>query len=108
MGSIANAAAMKAFAVANGGQSGTIPMVKAYHEKEAQKEIKAKAHGFKNGIRDDEDDWLSRQLKEEQEAYLRMIEMFGLKKNMSDAAALKHEHEVAHAKARRKNTRGRS
>ena len=85
--------------------SGVIPMVKVHKKKEEYKETVLKARGFKNGIRDDEDDWLSRQLKEEAQALRRMNEEFGLKHSQSDAIKLKMEHALEHAAEREEGIR---
>lgn len=47
-------------------------------------------------IRDSEDDWLTRQLKEEDEAYKRVCDMFGITPHVSDAKVLKVEHAIQH------------
>ena len=54
-----------------------------------------------SGIHDEKDDWLSRQMKEEEAALWRVREMFGWP-GMSDARALKMEHEKRHNAAKRK------
>lgn len=107
MGQIANAANVVMLNqlknhIQNDGQSSTVPMSEAFHKKEARKENAARARGIENGIRDSEDDWLSRQLKEEKEALYRMREMFGIGHFTSDAEKLKKEHERRHEAARRK------
>jgi len=48
-------------------------------------------------IRDREDDWLTQQIKEEDEAYKRVCDMFGIIPHVSDARALEVEHAMQHA-----------
>ncbi|GEM_PF-5058855 len=53
--------------------------------------------GLDPSIRDSDEDWLTRQLREEAEAQVRICDMFGISPHVSDAAALKAEHAIRHA-----------
>lgn len=80
MGNIANMALLNYVnGVANSGQSGTMPMVAEYNAKR-QLRTSAKKIGKDTGIYDDENDWLARQLKEEEEIARRMYREYGLRK----------------------------